>query len=378
MPGGQNITYSATLPQKRVVTDRILMTDTVDMVAIKALGLNNESKFAFANGPAGPNQAYEWLSDNYGDLADAINTPSWTSLSTQTNMVVDTVALFHVGDVCLIDAEYVHITAISGSICTVTRAWGGTQATHADSSVVTIVGQSRVEGAATSDSAFTEPSSTTNCVNIYHKEIDISRSADNLQRYGIGGMVEREIDIGTTQLGRLLNKSFYHGQRKAGSSSTASSAGGFTTFITTNKNNLSSTPALTQKNIEDELQDCYDAGGNPTLIFCNSWAKRKIADFYAGSVRTERSETMGGISIDRITSPLGVELNVVVDRDCQTDYLYIVDPNYSGFVTIDPFFWELLGKVGDTAAFGQIVGEYSMVFANDTWQSYISGFSTSA
>ena len=378
MPGGLNISYSATLPQKRVVTDRILMTDSIDMVAIKALGLNNESKFAFANGPAGPGQAYEWLSDTHGDLADAINTPSWTSDSSQTNMVVDTVALFHIGDVCLIDAEYVHITAISGSICTVTRAWGGTQATHADSSVVTIVGQSRLEGAATADSAWTEPSSATNCVNIYHHEVDVSRSAANMQRYGIGDLVTREIDKAMLQLPRQLNKSFYHGQRKAGSATTAPSAGGAKVYITTNDNPLSSTPALTQKNIEDEIQDCYDAGGNPTLILCNSWAKRKLADFYAGSVRTERSETMGGISIDRITSPLGVELSVVVDRDCQTDHVYIIDPNYTGFVTIDPFFYEELGKVGDTAAFGQVIGEYSIVVANETWQSIVSGFSTSA
>ena len=378
MPSGQNITYSATVPQMRVVTDRILMTDVVDMVAIKALGLNNESKFAFANGPAGPNQAYEWLSDNHGDLVDALNTPSWTSLSTQTNMVVDTVGLFHIGDVCLIDAEYVHITAISGSVCTVTRKWGGTQATHADSSVVTIVGQSRLEGTNTSDSAFTEPSSTTNCVNIYHKEIDISRSAANLQRYGIGDLVNWEVDKAMLELPRLLNLMFYHGQRKAGSATTASMLGGYSTYVTTNSTALSSTPALTQKNIEDEIQQCWDAGGNPTMLFCNTWAKRKIADFYAGSVRTERSETMGGIVIDVIQSPLNVELTVIVDRDCPTDNLYIVDPNYTGFVTIDPFFWELLGKVGDTAAFGQVVGEYSLVVANPTWQSEITGFSTSA
>jgi hypothetical protein len=378
MPTGQNITYSATVPQKRVVTDRILMTDAIDLVAIKALGLNNESSFAFANGPGGPNQAYEWLSDTRADLADAINTENLTSDSSLTSVVVDTGALFQIGDVILVDAEYMHITGISTNTLTVARDWGGNNTTHSDNAVVTIVGRSRIEGTNTSDSAYTEPSSQTNCVNIYHKEIDISRSAANLQRYGIGDLVNWEVDKAMIELPRLLNRSFYHGQRKAGSSTTASSAGGFRTFATTNKNALSSTPALTQKNIEDEIQDCWDAGGNPTMIFCNTWAKRKIADFYAGSVRTERSETMGGITIDRIMSPLNVEMSVIVDRDCQTDFLYLVDPLYTGFVTIDPFFWELLGKVGDTAAFGQVVGEYSLVVANQTWQSYISGFSTSA
>ena len=378
MPTGQNITYSATLPQSRVVTDRILMTDAIDLVAIKALGLNNESTFAFANGPGGPNQAYEWLQDTRADLLDAVNTTNMTSDSTLTSVIVATGALFQVGDIILIGAEYMHVTSISSNTLTVSRHYGGTQSTHSTAAVVSIVGRSRIEGTNTSDSAYTEPSSATNCVSILHKEIDISRSAANLQRYGIGDLVNWEVDKAMIELPRLLNKMFYHGQRKAGSSSTASSMGGFRTFATTNATALSSTPALTQKNIEDEIQQCWDAGGNPTMIFCNTWAKRKIADFYAGSVRTERSETMGGIVIDRIQSPLNVELNVIVDRDCQTDMLYIVDPLYTGFVTIDPFFWELLGKVGDTAAFGQVVGEYTLVVANEAWQSAVTGFSTSA
>ena len=378
MPTGQQPTYSATVPQKRVVTDRILMTDVIELVAIKALGLNNESTFSFANGPGGPNQPYEWLQDTRADLVDAINDVTLTSDSTDTTMTVDTGALFQIGDILLVDLEYMHVTAISTNDLTVTRDFGGTQATHADSAVVTIVGRSRIEGTNTSDSAYTEPSSATNAVSILHKEIDISRSAANLQRYGIGDLVNWEVDKAMDELPRLLNKMFYHGQRKGGSATTVSSMGGFRTFATTNKNALSSTPALTQKHIEDEMQDCWDAGGNPSLILCGSWAKRKIADFYSGSVRTERSETMGGITIDRVQSPLGVELVVVVDRDCQSDFLYIIDPSYTGYVTIDPFFWELLGKVGDTAAFGQVVGEYSLVVANETWQSYVSGFSTSA
>jgi len=378
MPKGLNISYSATLPQKSVVTDRILMTDPIDLVTIKALGLNNESKFGFANGPGGPNQAYEWLQDTRADLTDLVNSGALTSDSTLTNLVVDTGALFQIGDILLVDAEYMHVTAISTNTLTVTRDYGGTQATHSDNAVVTIVGRSRIEGTNSSDSAWTEPSSATNCVSILHKEIDISRSAANLQRYGIADLVNWEIDKAMVELPHLLNLMFFHGQRKAGSSSTVSAMGGFETFVTTNATALSSTPALTQKNIEDEIQQCWDAGGNPSLIICNSWAKRKIADFYAGSVRTDRSESMGGISIDTIATPLGVNLTVVMDRDCPTDNLYIIDPNYTGFVTIDPFFWELLGKVGDTAAFGQVIGEYSLVVANEGWQSVITGFSTSA
>lgn len=376
---GQQPTYSATIPQKRVVTDRILYTDAWETPGIFALGLNNESSFGFANGPGGPNQPYEWLLDTRLDRIDAINTAALTSDSTSVTMTVDSGTNFQVGDIVLVDLEYMHITGISTNALTVTRDYGGTQATHANSAVVTIVGRARIEGTDSTDSAWTEATSATNATQIFHKEIDISRSAANLQRYGIGNLVEREIDKAMTELLGLLNLTLYHGQRAGGNVTTASSMGGLETYITTNINTLSSTPALTEANIQDELQDCWDAGGAPNLMLCNSWGKRKVASFYAGSIRTERSERMGGMVIDRIEGSVdGNELNLVLDRHCPTDSLYILDTSTCGFVTIDPFFWEPLGKVGDTAAFGQVVGEYSFVLARENWMSAVVGFSTSA
>lgn len=376
---GQQSSYSATLSEKRVVTDRILMTQPMEIVAVNALGLNNESTFNFANGPGGPNQPYEWLQDTHALRTSTINTDALTSLSTLTSVTVAAGNRFQIGDVILVDIEYMLVTGISTNALTVTRNYGGTDATHSTGATVTIVGRNRIEGTNSSDSQWTEPTSGTNATTILHREIDISRSAGNLQRYGIGDLVSREIDKAMVELPKLVNLGFYHGQRKAGSTTTPSSFGGFEVFATTNTNALSSTPALTQKNVEDELQDCFDAGGAPDLILCNSWAKRKIADFYSGYVRTERSETLGGITIESIISPvLSGPLMIALDRDCPTDSLYIIDRRFVGFVTIDAFFSEPLGKVGDTDWFGQVVGEYSLVVANETWHSSVTGFSTSA
>ena len=377
MPAGQLISYSATLPLKRVVTDRIILKDPMEIVAINALGLDNESKFSFVNGPAAGG-TYEWLEDVLQDRTDALNTAGLTSDSTSTGITVDTGTLFQVGDIIKVDNEYMWVSSISSNVLTVTRNYGGTQATHSDDAVVTLVSRARIEGTSSSDSNFTQPTSGTNYSQIFHKEIDVSRSNALLQRYGIPNVVEREIDKSMDELSKLLNLTAYHGQRKVGSSSTPRGMGGLDTFISTNINALSSTPALTRKHIEDEIQDCWDAGGNPRLILCGAWAKRKIASFFEGYVQTERSESMGGIEIDRIMSPLGLTVAVAVDRYCPTDKLYILDPDYVGFLTIDPFFEESLGKVGDTAYFGQVVGEYGFVVAYETAHSIVSGFSTSA
>lgn len=374
MPSGQLNTYTATLPQKRVVSDRIILADVMSVAGINAIGLNNESKFQFVNTPG---RVYEWLEDAYAARSDVVNSGLSSSSTTTTFSATDG-SKFVIGDVVQVDSEYMWVSAISTNTVTVTRNYGGTQATHADSSVAYIRSNARLEGTSADTAIYTVPTTGYNYSQIFQRTIEISRTDARIKQYGIGNVVEREIDKKMDELMMLLNLSFYHGQRKLGSATTPRGFGGFGTFITTNVTTLTSSPALTQKNIEDALESAWTYGGNPTLLICGSWAKRKIADFYSGYVRTERSETMGGVTIDKILMPLGLEVDVLVDRHCPASTLYLLDPRYVGGITIDEFFYEDLGKSKDTAAYGQIVGEYGLVAAYEKAHAIVTGFSTSS
>lgn len=373
---GQIHSYVQTVPQKRTVTDRIIMTEPVKIALVAALGLSNESKFAFANAPG---RVYEWLHDTYADVADAVNTTALTSDTTLTSITVDNGALFHVGDVIQVDNEYMWVSAISSNVLTVTRGFGGTQATHANDSVVYIRTNARLEGAAASDSPFTEVTSDYNYSQIFQHSIEVSRTDARLPMYGIANVVDREIDKHMEDLLMHLARTPYYGQRKVGSSSTPRSMGGFDTWISTNLTTLTSSPALLEKNVQDSIQKCFDGGGEPSLLVCNSWAKRKIADWYAPYVKTEIDEKRGGVTIENIVSPLGLNLAILVDRNCPTTSLYVLDESKLGYITIDDFFYEELGKTKDTApgGFGQIVGEYGFVLAHEAAHAKIAGFSTS-
>ena len=376
--GGQGVmqSYSATLPQKRMVTDRIIMTDPMSIAGLNALGLHSESKFAFVNAPG---RTYEWLEDVYLDRSDTAADVNMTSVTTTTTIAVTTGTKFNIGDVIQIDSEYMWVSGISTNTLTVTRDFGGTQATHASTSVVYIRYNSRLEGAAVgTNNGFVEPTTGYNYSSILQKPVNISRTNQLIPQYGIGDVVEREIDKGMDELLMKLNLSLYHGQRAVGTTSTPRSLGGLGTFVTTNPSSASSA-ALTEKMLHDEIADCWGYGGEPNLILCNSWAKRKIGSFYDGFVRTERDETRGGIVINSIINPVsGGYLDIVVDRHCPTNYLWLLDTRYVGFITIQDFFYEELGKVGDTAAYGQIVGEYGLVVAHEKAHSNVNTFSTSA
>lgn len=375
MPAGQIISYSATLPQKRTVTDRIIMADPMSIAGINALGLHNESKFAFVNTPG---KMYEWLEDAYDARSTTANDSDLASDSTITTLTVADGTKFHVGDVIQIDSEYIWVSAISTNDLTIVRNKAGTQATHAATATIYIRYNSRLEGADASDSPWTEPSTGYNYSNIFHANIEVSRSDALLKQYGIDNVVNREIDKKMDSLMMQLNLMLYHGFRSAGSSSTDRSAGGLGTFITTNPTSASSA-ALTRTLIENEMQNCFDYGGNPTLALCNSWAQRKINSFYESSVRTERDDKRGGIIINQILSPFGTYVDIVLDRHCPTNYLWLLDPRYIGYITLDDFFYEELGKVGDTAerGYGQVVGEYGLVVAFEKAHSNVNTFSTS-
>ena len=367
--------YDNTLPQKRMVTDRIIMADPYDITTMLALGLDNASKFQFVNAP---HRSYEWLEDAYPAVSDAAAATNITNSTTTTTIAVTTGNLFHVGDVVQIDSEYVWVSSISTNTLTVVRGFGGsTQATHESTSTVYIRYNARLEGAASSAAPWTEVTSGTNYSTIFHKEVKVSRDDKLFPNYGISGLKEYRIDQNMDILMEQLNRLPYYGQRAVGTSSAARSSGGFATFITTNATALSSA-ALTRKNIDDEFQQIWAAGGKTDLILCDAWGQRKINDFYEGFVETTRAESIGGVMIKQLMHPVtGALTKVVVDRHCPTGSMYLLDTRYVGYITIDPFFYEELAKTGDFET-GETIGEYGFVCAYNKAHSILSGYSTSA
>lgn len=372
---GQVHSYVATVPHKRTVSDRILLTDPMEIPMISALGLDNEAKFRFVNTPG---KLYEWLNDSYVGLSTTGNDADLTNSSSTTTITVTDGSIFQVGDVLQLDDEYIWVSAVSGNDLTVgARPFGGTQATHASNVTITKRYNSRLEGAPAGDSPFTEPASFYNYTVIMQKTIEVSRTDARINQYGIDDVVDREIDKAMDELKMSLTRLPYYGIRAAGSATTPRSAGGFETFITNVANIITVSGALTSKNIDDGVQACWDAGGKPSLMVCNSWPKRKLADFYGASVRTERSERLGGVVIDRVLTALGIELEVLVDRHCPSNKIFILDTAHVGYITMDDFFEESLGKSKDTAYYGQVVGEYGFVLDYNKAHTIIKGFSTS-
>jgi len=376
---GMQNSYINTVPDKRMVTDRILNTDPYDIVAYSYLG-TDMGKFNFVNRD---NKTIEWLNTTYNDRTDPVAS-GLASSSTTTTMVVTDADLFQVGDIWECEGEGLLITAKSTTTMTIVRNIYGTQATHADASVLTRTSRARVDGATADDSPTNEITSNSNVTQIFQRTIEVSRTKGRIAEYGVADWENFWIDQFMEELMMDLARGPYLLERAAGSASEGRRFGGFPTFITNNITYATSTAAtggtalaLVRDHIDDTLQNIFDDGGNPDLILTVAHAQRKINDFYEGYVQTERSEQLGGVLIKKLMNPItGKIIDVVVDRNCPAGQMHILDTTKIAYYPLDPFFYERLAKTKDTSAFGQVIGEYSMVIANDQWHGAVKEFSS--
>lgn len=356
--------YSNTVPQKRTLTDRIILASPYDVTTILRLGTDNASKFALINWP---NRIYEWLQDAYPARSDAAAATNITNSTTTTTIAVTTGAKFQKGDVIQIDEELMWVDSISTNTLTVVRGFAvgaSSQATHESTATVYIRFTARLEGADSSSSPSEEVVSVTNATQIFHKEILMSRNAQDIPQYGMSDPWAYKQNKAMDELMEELDRVPFYGRRAAGSASTARATGGFREYITTNVTDLNSV-GLTRANVDTQLDNTFAQGGRPNILFSGSYVKRKIGSFYEGFVKTERSEKVGGILIDRLQHPiLNYELELIVDRNCATTDLWGIDDRYAGYVEYKPFMFEPLAKTGD-ADKGEVIGEYGMVVARE-------------
>lgn len=376
---GQLNSYQDSVPDKRMVTDRILRIEPHDIVAYSYLG-TDMGKFNFVNRDG---KVFEWLESTYNDRTDPVAS-GLASDSATTTMVVTDADLFQVGDVWECEGEGILITGKSSTTMTIVKNIYGTQATHADASVLTRTSRARVDGATADDSPRNEIASNSNVTQIFQRTVEIARTKGRIAEYGVGDWEDYWIDQYMDELMQDLSRAPYILERNAGSATQGRVTGGFPSFITDNityGTNTGATAgtaiALTRDMIDDTLQNIFTDGGDPDLFLTVPHAQRKINDFYEGYVQTERSEALGGVLIKKLMNPItGNIIDVVVDRNCSAGQLWMLSRKNIAYYPFDPFFYERLAKTKDTSAFGQVVGEYGLVVAYDKSHGCVKEFSS--
>lgn len=365
-------TYSDTTPHKRVITDVISLIDPSDAPTIEKLGgLDGaSSKFDFVNQPG---KVVEWLEDTLISLSGAL---SGSITSTATTITMADGDNFQEGHIILVDSERMWVSAVDNAteVLTVTRAYEGTAATHADAAAVTIVGMARLEGDDSDDIAFTDRTTGSNYTQILHQEVKVSRSHRQLSQYGISDEMAYQGNKVIPSLMRLLERHFFYSTvAKAGSATTPRQMGGYQAFVTDNK---LSGATLAQSQFENAVKAAFsDGGSGPWVAVCSPDNLQKVKNFYDSSnfLRVDRGEKSVGMVIETVLTPYGT-VDLLLDRWAKNTEIPLIDAKHAGFLTYYPFTQEPLAKDGDYDK-SEVVGEFTLCVRQDKAHAILTNVS---
>ena len=362
--------YSDTDPHVRAIGDIIHLIDPVDTPLVSLLGLDSaRSKFRMnVNGTK-----VEWLEDEYDPVSGTCNQGTTITTATLSITLTDASAV-QPGHVLLIDAEYMVVDTVNTTSNVVTvksRAYGGTNATHATGATWYIVGMARDEGDDADFGPLTNITAPFNYTAIFQKAIKISGTQQAIDQYGIDDEFMYQSNKAIPHLTRLIERALFHGVRAVGSATTPRSFGGLGTFITDNSQSLTTT--ITKASVDALAELVMGDGGMPDILVMNQAGANNLRSVLDSSsfVRIPQENNQFGMNpIEYVVSQF-YKLRLVVDRWCPATKAYMLDSRKVGFYTLRPFSSYELAKVGDSIR-GEVVGEFSLAVANDKGHGYIT------
>jgi len=392
-------TRGETTTWKRTVDEDIIFVTqaATPILGLVSPGLNNLPKTC-------EHTKYEWMEDELNLLASKVgNTAGDATTPTPTGSVTASDNTFYVnfaegeyflaGHILQCEDELMMVTTAgtSADVIVVVRGYSySSAAAHAAGSTVKIVSRAHNEGGAPTTDTYGVATMPYNYTQIWQQQFEFTSTEQAITRYGDVARFDRLEAMTLKNLMTLMERSFLEGGRverttRAAIAETVGSSGGLldttAAYVYASNINPLSGAALTRSDVLDLLQEIYDMVGveyMPTTILCNSWAKRKLNDFFEVYVQTERTDRTGGAIYDRILTDFG-ELDIVMCTNVRADHMHLI---HIPFCAIGPLKGEEFRTVelAQTTALMteyQIVGEYTQMIKNPKCHGRITGFSTS-
>ncbi|NMC34400.1 MAG: DUF5309 domain-containing protein [Veillonellaceae bacterium] len=366
-------TYTDTTPQLRAISDIINIIDPRDTPVIAALGGLDSARSKFKINQ--DHTKIELLEDELDSMTGAC-AESTTIATDDTSFSVADASVFQDGHVIKIDDEYMVVKSADTDANTITvysRSYGGTNATHATNASIEIVGMARLEGDDADYGPIMDITAPYNYTSTFQKAFKISGTQQAIDQLGgISDEYEYQAAKTVPALLRLVEKSIFHGVRSAGSATAPRSMGGLLTFITDNSVNAGG--AITKTDVDDAVEATYLDGGNPDMIFCNPSVGRDLKDAIDNSSYVKlayENSQIGMQPLQRFVTQYGA-LQIVMSRFCPVSKAFVVDSRKVGLYSLRPFGWHDIAVSGDSKK-GEVIGEFSMLVANDKAHAWIYG-----
>ena len=288
------------------------------------------------------NPKFEWMEDsltpNGSALAAAITATDATTITVTTGDEV----LFKAGDIIMVGAEAMLVSAINTTNhqLTVSRGFGGTTAATASSAApVYIISNAYAENSTSPAALTTKPEEKYNYTQIFRTSVQLSNTADKTKMYG-GADRGYQRSKALLEHKREIAKAFYAGYRTIDGTYTKRTTGGLFSFLTQTQAFAAAGTALTYANFDEYVaQKVFRYGSKQKLLIAgpklstviNMWALNKVVTDVA-------TDAAFGMRVKKLYTSYG-DLMVVYDpllADLgHPDYGIVIDTNNINYVHLD-------------------------------------------
>ena len=353
---GRRGTYESTVGIKLDIEDAIYSISPFD---VPFLGTYGSGGGSVLGRDTTTSTKVEWLEDELVPGSDLLN---GAATDIATTITVDNGAYFKVNDLLRIDNEFLRVISIATNVLTVERSWGSpAAAAHADNATVLILGNLPQEGDDPVSGINFQRTQPFNVTQIYQDEVEVTRSEEKEAKYGVRSEASYQIGKRLKENAIKLERNLILGTREEDTTNRRRSHGGLDYFITTNVD--STTTAITEALLVDQMQASFDKGGMVDLLAVGGTQKRKISFWNSTDIRFAREENIRGAVVDYVDSDFG-RLYIVLNRWIPTRFAFGLEKQYIDLVWFDPFFVEMLAKTGDRQQW-EMVGEVTMRVRNE-------------
>jgi hypothetical protein len=251
-----------------------------------------------------------------------------------------------------------------------------------------------IEGDEATTTAITAASKLGNYTAISDKVPLVTGTQDVVDKAGPIGEMAKQMEKMMKELKRDVEAALLENNAAvAGNASTARECAGLQAWVVTNQDVASDATSatgdgtdahtdgtarpLTENMFESVLADCWDSGGNPTMGVMGKFQKRKVAAFSGNATQTANGDDKKVTnSVDVYIDPLGSEIMITPCRQCPTDVVYFIDPEYAAFSVLRDFQSKDLPSSGDYSR-KQILVEYTLEVGNEAAHGGIYDLSAS-
>lgn len=176
----------------------------------------------------------------------------------------------------------------------------------------------------------------------------------------------------------------------AGNDTTARKSAGFPTWIVTNRNGVgaaatgdgsdtatdSTQRAFAESMLLEVSQECFDSGGNPSLLVVGTFNKRVISGFAGNQTRDSKASDKKIVNSIQVYEDDFNTLKVVADRFSRSRDALLLDTEYAKVAYLRPFDTWDLAKTGSSIR-KQVETEWTLEVCNPDAHGIVADLTTS-